>query len=98
MTYEDWLPIAKVVEEHDLIVISDEIYAELTYGQKHVSFAAIPGMKDRTILVSGFSKAFAMTGWRMGYACGHRELISAMTKDSSVYGDVCTCHGASSCA
>ena len=80
MTYEDWLPIARIVEEHDLIIISDEIYAELTYGQKHVSFASIPGMKDRTILVSGFSKAFAMTGWRMGYACGHRELISAMLK------------------
>lgn len=80
MTYEDWLPIAKIVEEHDLIVISDEIYAELTYDQKHVSFASLPGMKDRTILVSGFSKAFAMTGWRMGYACGHRDLISAMLK------------------
>lgn len=80
MTYEDWLPIAKVVEENDLIVISDEIYAELTYGQKHVSFAAMPGMKDRTILVSGFSKAFAMTGWRLGYACGHPELIAAMLK------------------
>jgi len=80
MTYEDWLPIAKIVEEHDLIVISDEIYAELTYEQKHVSFASLPGMKDRTILVSGFSKAFAMTGWRMGYACGHRDLISAMLK------------------
>lgn len=80
MTYEDWLPIAKIVEENDLIVISDEIYAELTYGQKHVSFASMPGMKDRTILVSGFSKAFAMTGWRMGYACGHRELIAAMLK------------------
>lgn len=80
MTYEDWLPIAKVVEEHDLLVISDEIYAELTYDQKHVSFAAMPGMRDRTILVSGFSKAFAMTGWRMGYACGHREIISAMLK------------------
>lgn len=80
MTYEDWLPIAKVVEEHDLIVISDEIYAELTYGTKHVSFAAVPGMKDRTILVSGFSKAFAMTGWRLGYMCGHPELIAAMLK------------------
>jgi aminotransferase len=80
MTYEDWLPIAKVVEENDLIVISDEIYAELSYGEKHVSFAAIPGMKERTILVSGFSKAFAMTGWRMGYACGHPELIAAMLK------------------
>jgi aminotransferase len=80
MTYEDWLPIAKLVEEHDLIVISDEIYAELTYGLKHVSFASLPGMKDRTILVSGFSKAFAMTGWRMGYACGHADLIAAMLK------------------
>lgn len=80
MTYEDWLPIAKLVEENDLIVISDEIYAELTYGTKHVSFAAMPGMKDRTILVSGFSKAFAMTGWRMGYACGHPDLIAAMLK------------------
>lgn len=80
MTYEDWLPIAKFAEENDLIVISDEIYAELTYGMKHVSFAAMPGMKDRTILVSGFSKAFAMTGWRMGYACGHPELIGAMLK------------------
>lgn len=80
MTYEDWLPIAKLVEEKDLIVISDEIYAELTYGGKHVSFAAMPGMKDRTILVSGFSKAFAMTGWRMGYACGHSDILSAMLK------------------
>lgn len=80
MTYEDWLPIAKLVEKHDLIVISDEIYAELTYGSKHVSFASLSGMKDRTILVNGFSKAFAMTGWRMGYACGHPELIYAMLK------------------
>ncbi|WP_270169618.1 aminotransferase class I/II-fold pyridoxal phosphate-dependent enzyme [Paenibacillus sp. SYP-B4298] len=80
MTYEDWLPIAKIVEEHDLIVITDEIYAELTYGSNHVSFASLPGMKDRSILVSGFSKAFAMTGWRMGYACGHPDLISAMLK------------------
>ncbi|MCQ6559636.1 aminotransferase class I/II-fold pyridoxal phosphate-dependent enzyme [Paenibacillus mendelii] len=80
MTYEDWLPIAKVIEENDLIVISDEIYAELTYGSKHVSLASLPGMKDRTILVSGFSKAFAMTGWRMGYACAHPDIISAMLK------------------
>ncbi|MNW29837.1 putative N-acetyl-LL-diaminopimelate aminotransferase [compost metagenome] len=80
MTYEDWLPIAEVVKKHDLIVISDEIYAELTYGQNHSSFASVPGMKDRTILVSGFSKAFAMTGWRVGYTCGHPELISAMLK------------------
>ncbi|MBT2284744.1 aminotransferase class I/II-fold pyridoxal phosphate-dependent enzyme [Paenibacillus polymyxa] len=80
MTYEEWLPIAEVIKKHDLIVIADEIYAELTYTQKHVSFAAIPDMKERTILVSGFSKAFAMTGWRIGYMCGHPELIAAMLK------------------
>lgn len=80
MTYEDWLPIAEIVEKHDLIVISDEIYAELNYGDKHVSFASVPGMMDRTILVSGFSKAFAMTGWRIGYTCGHPDLIAAMLK------------------
>jgi aminotransferase len=80
MTYDEMLPIAKLVEEHDLIVISDEIYAELSFNGGHVSFASLPGMKDRTILVSGFSKAFAMTGWRMGYACGHPDLISAMLK------------------
>ncbi|CAM4336283.1 aminotransferase class I/II-fold pyridoxal phosphate-dependent enzyme [Paenibacillus tarimensis] len=80
MTREDWLPIAELVEKHDLIVISDEIYAELTYDANHVSFSSLPGMKDRTILVSGFSKAFAMTGWRMGYACGHPDLIGAMLK------------------
>ncbi|MEK3725080.1 MULTISPECIES: aminotransferase class I/II-fold pyridoxal phosphate-dependent enzyme [Paenibacillus] len=80
MSYEDWVPIAKIAEEHDLIVISDEIYAELTFEQNHVSFASLPGMRDRTILVSGFSKAFAMTGWRMGYACGHSDIIKAMLK------------------
>ncbi|MGO4547296.1 aminotransferase class I/II-fold pyridoxal phosphate-dependent enzyme [Paenibacillus sp. 2TAB23] len=80
MQYEDWLPIAKLVEENNLIVISDEIYAELTYGEKHTSFASLPGMRERTLLISGFSKAFAMTGWRIGYACGHQELIAAMLK------------------
>ncbi|WP_309121129.1 aminotransferase class I/II-fold pyridoxal phosphate-dependent enzyme [Paenibacillus sp.] len=80
MTREDYEPIAKLVEEHDLIVISDEIYAELSYDGKHCSFASLPGMRDRTILVSGFSKAFAMTGWRMGYACGHPDIIGAMLK------------------
>ncbi|WP_199615607.1 aminotransferase class I/II-fold pyridoxal phosphate-dependent enzyme [Paenibacillus alkalitolerans] len=80
MTREDWTPIARLVEKHDLIVISDEIYAELTYGLKHVSFASMPGMRDRTVLVSGFSKAFAMTGWRLGYACGHADIIGAMLK------------------
>lgn len=80
MTREDYEPIAKIVEEHDLIVVSDEIYAELSYGGKHVSFATLPGMRDRTVLVSGFSKAFAMTGWRLGYACGHPDIIGAMLK------------------
>jgi len=80
MTYEDWAPIAKVARDHNLVVISDEIYAELTYGSKHVSIASLPGMKERTLLVSGFSKAFAMTGWRVGYVCGHRDLIAAMLK------------------
>lgn len=80
MTYEDWLPIAQIVEEHNLMVISDEIYAELTYEGEHVSLASIPGMKDRTIMVNGFSKGFAMTGWRVGYACGHPEVIGAMLK------------------
>nr|WP_240762301.1 aminotransferase class I/II-fold pyridoxal phosphate-dependent enzyme [Paenibacillus thalictri] len=80
MNYEDWLPIARLVEEHNLFVISDEIYAELTYSTRHVSFASLPGMKERTLLVSGFSKAFAMTGWRVGYACGPRDVIAAMLK------------------
>ncbi|MNO48587.1 putative N-acetyl-LL-diaminopimelate aminotransferase [compost metagenome] len=80
MTYEDWLPIAQIVKEHNLLVISDEIYAELTYDSQHVSMASLPGMMDRTIVISGFSKAFAMTGWRVGYACGDRELIAAMLK------------------
>lgn len=80
MTRADWEPIAKLVEENDLIVISDEIYAELTYGSKHVSFASLPGMRERTVLVSGFSKAFAMTGWRLGYACAHSDILGAMLK------------------
>ncbi|HEY4431983.1 MAG TPA: aminotransferase class I/II-fold pyridoxal phosphate-dependent enzyme [Paenibacillus sp.] len=80
MSYEDWLPIAQIVKEHNLLVISDEIYAELTYDSQHVSIASLPGMIERTIVISGFSKAFAMTGWRVGYACGDPELIAAMLK------------------
>ncbi|WP_054955171.1 pyridoxal phosphate-dependent aminotransferase [Paenibacillus dakarensis] len=80
MTEQDWLPIAKLIIENNLIVISDEIYAELTYGQQHVSIASLPGMKERTIIINGFSKAFAMTGWRIGYACGPQDLIAAMLK------------------
>lgn len=72
--------IADVVVEHDLFVISDEIYAKLTYNGKHVSFASLNGMKERTLLLNGFSKAFAMTGFRIGYACANKELIEAMMK------------------
>ena len=80
MTKEDLEEIVQVVKENNLMVISDEIYAELTYGKKHVSIASLPDMKDRTVLVNGFSKAYAMTGWRMGYVCGNEEIIKAMTK------------------
>ncbi len=72
--------VAELAERHDLIVLSDEIYSELTYDSKHVSFASLPGMQDRTILFNGFSKAFAMTGWRIAYAAGPSDLIGAMTK------------------
>ena len=80
MEKDDLEAIARVIIEHDLIVMSDEIYAELTYKDKHVSIAQIPGMKERTILINGFSKAYAMTGWRMGYACGPVDIIEQMTK------------------
>lgn len=73
--------LAEVLEGTDILVLSDEIYAELTYGEeRHVSIASIPEMYERTVLVSGFSKAYAMTGWRLGYVCGHPDLIKAMTK------------------
>ncbi|MBR5151973.1 MAG: aminotransferase class I/II-fold pyridoxal phosphate-dependent enzyme [Clostridia bacterium] len=73
--------IAEVLKGTDILVMADEIYAELTYGaESHVSIASIPEMYERTVLVSGFSKAYAMTGWRLGYACGHPDLIAAMTK------------------
>lgn len=78
LTQEDIDRIRPVIEKHDLFVISDEIYAELTYGADHVSIAK--GMEDRTLLINGFSKAFAMTGWRLGYACGPQPVISAMVK------------------
>lgn len=80
MGREDLETIAEVLRETNVIVLSDEIYAELTYGKKHVSIASIDGMYERTVLVSGFSKAYAMTGWRLGYACGDEAIISAMTK------------------
>ena len=77
---KDLEEIAKVCIERDIFVMSDEIYSELTYKEKHVSIAEIPGMQERTILINGFSKAFAMTGWRLGYACGPEPIISQMTK------------------
>lgn len=72
--------IAQIVKEKDILVMSDEIYSELTYKDKHVSIAALEGMKERTILINGFSKAYAMTGWRLGYACGPADIIAQMTK------------------
>ena len=80
MERKDLEEIAKVVIEKNIYVVSDEIYAELTYKGKHTSIAEINGMKDRTILINGFSKAYAMTGWRLGYACGTKEIIQQMTK------------------
>ena len=80
MTREELAPIAEVVKEKDLFVISDEIYAELTYGGKHVSIAEFDGMKERTVVINGFSKSYAMTGWRLGYACGPENIIKQMTK------------------
>jgi len=80
MEKKDLEAIANVLEDTDIMVLSDEIYAELTYGKKHVSFASLLGMRERTVLVSGFSKAYAMTGWRLGYACGPKEIIKVMTK------------------
>lgn len=80
MEKKDLEAIAEVIIKHDLFVISDEIYAELTYKGEHVSIAALPGMQERTILINGFSKAYAMTGWRLGYACGPKKIIEQMLK------------------
>ncbi len=80
MERKDLEEIAEGIIKHDIYVMSDEIYAELSYKEKHVSIAQIPGMKERTILINGFSKAFAMTGWRLGYACGPEPIIEQMIK------------------
>lgn len=80
MNRDDLSRIVEILKDKDLIVLSDEIYAELTYQGDHVSIASFPEMKDKTLVINGFSKAFAMTGWRLGYACGHPALIQAMTK------------------
>jgi aminotransferase len=80
MRKKDLEEIAQVIIEKDLLVISDEIYSELSYGERHVSIASLPGMKERTILINGFSKSYAMTGWRLGYATGPAEIIKQMLK------------------
>ncbi len=80
MEKDDLEKIAKIIIEKDILVMSDEIYSALTYKDKHVSIASIDGMKERTILINGFSKAYAMTGWRLGYACGPKDIIKQMTK------------------
>ena len=80
MSKEELEKIVDVIIEKDLFVLSDEIYAELTYGEKHTSIASLPGMMERTIVVNGFSKAYAMTGWRLGYAAGPEVIIKQMIK------------------
>ncbi len=80
MTEKDLEGIAEVILKHDLFIISDEIYSELTYGSRHVSIASFPGMKERTIVINGFSKSYAMTGWRLGYACGPKVILDQMLK------------------
>ncbi len=80
MEREDLEAIAAIVEEKDLFIISDEIYAELTYKGEHISIATFPGMKERTVLINGFSKAYAMTGWRLGYACAPENIMTQMIK------------------
>lgn len=80
MERKDLEAIAEVIRKHDIFVMSDEIYSELTYKGEHTSIAQIPGMQERTLLINGFSKAYAMTGWRMGYVCGPAEIIAQMTK------------------
>lgn len=80
MTYEDLKEIVDIIIENDIYVISDEIYSELTYDGNHFSIAAFPGMKERTIMINGFSKSYAMTGWRLGYACGPKNILEQMIK------------------
>lgn len=80
MERKDLEEIARICIEKDIFVMSDEIYSELTYKDEHVSIASLPGMKERTVLINGFSKAYAMTGWRLGYACAPKEIITQMTK------------------
>ncbi|MDR1321342.1 MAG: aminotransferase class I/II-fold pyridoxal phosphate-dependent enzyme [Gracilibacteraceae bacterium] len=80
MTRDDLLPIARFVSENDLLVVSDEVYADLSYGEPHTAFATLPYMKNRTIHINGFSKSYAMTGWRIGYVAAHPDFIRVMTR------------------
>ena len=80
MTREELEPLVAVLKDKDVIVISDEIYAELSYDKPHVSIASFPEIKDKTLVINGFSKSYAMTGWRLGYVCGHPVLLDAMKK------------------
>ena len=80
MTREELAPLVEVLKDKDVIVISDEIYAELSYDKPHVSIASFPEIKDKTLVINGFSKSYAMTGWRLGYVCGHHILLDAMKK------------------
>ncbi|ACL76550.1 pyridoxal phosphate-dependent aminotransferase [Ruminiclostridium cellulolyticum] len=80
MGREDLYELVQVLKDKDIVVLSDEIYCELTYEGKHTSIASFPEMKDRTLVINGFSKSYAMTGWRLGYACGHKDLINEMKK------------------
>ena len=84
MEKKDLEAVEEVVKKHDLFVLSDEIYAELTYLDNHVSIASIPGMRERTIVINGFSKSHAMTGWRLGYACGPEVIIKQMLRSISL--------------
>ena len=89
MTAEDIGRVVDIIRRNNLIVLSDEIYAELNYSGKHVSIASFPEMRERTVIINGFSKAYAMTGWRLGYACAHPDLIAAMYKIHQ-YGIMCS--------
>ena len=80
MTREELAPLVEVLKDKDIIVISDEIYAELSYDKPHVSIASFPEIKEKTLVINGFSKSYAMTGWRLGYICGHPILLDAMKK------------------
>ena len=80
MTREELAQLVEVLKDKDIIVISDEIYAELSYDKPHVSIASFPEIKEKTLVINGFSKSYAMTGWRLGYICGNSILLDAMKK------------------